>query len=193
MELVVKSRNGKISDRQQQYIKEKLGKLERYLDHISKVTVEVMEEQRRNEGLVHRAQVTLIGEHGILLRAEQRAAELHAAVDSVTDTLQRQIQRYKDKHWRRGKLRRQGSEIIEVPIDISRSEPDESNGEYSLRIVRTKEVLVKHMYSDEAVEQMELLGHDFFLFRDANSDQLNVVYRRKDGNYGVLVPSNEIE
>jgi ribosomal subunit interface protein len=191
MELIVKSRNGKISDRQQQYIKEKLGKLERYLDPISKVTVEVMEEQRRNEGLVHRAQVTLVGEHGILLRAEQRATELHSAVDNVTDTLQRQIQRYKDKHWRRGKLRRQGSEIVEVPISTPRSELDELDGDQPLRIVRTKEVLVKHMYSDEAVEQMELLGHDFFLFRDADTDQLNVVYRRKDGNYGVLVPSDE--
>src|SRR5436309_8375637 len=114
MELIVKSRNGKVSERQRAYIEEKLSKLGRYLDQISKLTVEVAEEQRRNEGVVHRAQVTLVGEHGILLRAEQRAGDLYSAVDEVHDTLQRQIRRYKDKHWRRGKLRRQGGEIVET-------------------------------------------------------------------------------
>src|SRR5919201_5764604 len=98
MELIVKSRSGKVSERQRSYIEEKLSKLGRYLDQISKMTVEIAEEQRRNEGIVHRAQVTLVGEHGILLRAEQRAADLYAAVDVVHDNLQRQIQRYKEKH-----------------------------------------------------------------------------------------------
>src|SRR5919109_2919310 len=114
MDLIVKSRNGKVTEGQRAYIEGKLGKLERYLDQISKLTVEVAEEQRRNEGIVHRAQVTLVGEHGILLRAEQRAADIHAAIDEVHDTLQRQIKRYKDKHWRRGKLRRQGGEIVSL-------------------------------------------------------------------------------
>src|SRR3954465_12425126 len=114
MELIVKSRNGKLSDRQRAYIEEKMNKLVRYLDQISKMTVEIAEEQRRNEGVIHRAQATLVGEHGILLRSEQRAADFFAAVDQVHDTLQRQIRRYKDKHWRRGKLRRQGGEIVEA-------------------------------------------------------------------------------
>lgn len=187
MELIVKSRNGKVSERQQTYIKEKLGRLERYLDTISKVTVEVAEEQRRNEGNMHRAQVTLVGEHGILLRAEQRSSDLYAAIDTVHDNLQRQIQRYKEKHWRRGRLRRQGGEIIDVGM--------ESNGvpvtdDQRPRIVRTKEFQVKPMFSDEAVEQMELLGHDFFVFRDAGTNEINVLYRREDGNYGLIVPGD---
>src|SRR3712207_5593139 len=99
MELILKSRNGKVTERQRVYIEEKLSKLERYLEPLDKATVEVAEEQRRNEGTVHRPQVTLVGEHGILLRAEQRAPELHAAIDLVHDALQRQIQRYKDKHY----------------------------------------------------------------------------------------------
>jgi putative sigma-54 modulation protein len=192
MELIVKSRNGKVSERQQNYIKEKLGKLERYLDKISKVTVEVAEEQRRNEGNVHRAQVTLVGDHGILLRAEQRSPDLYAAIDVVSDNLQRQIQRYKEKHWRRGKLRRQGGEIVEVGMEANGA-MTALDEEQQPRIVRTKEFQVKPMYSDEAVEQMELLGHDFFMFRDAGSGEINVLYRREDGNYGLIVPGDAEE
>ncbi|MFL5806178.1 MAG: ribosome hibernation-promoting factor, HPF/YfiA family [Roseiflexaceae bacterium] len=192
MELIVKSRSGKVSERQRAYIEEKLSKLGRYLDQISKLTVEVAEEQRRNEGVVHRAQVTLVGEHGILLRAEQRAGDLYAAVDEVHDTLQRQIRRYKDKHWRRGKLRRQGGEIVEITQESAEGAAVEV-GEQRLRIVRTKEFQVKPMFSDEAVEQMELLGHNFFVFRDAETDRINVLYRREDGNYGLIVPDGAAE
>jgi len=191
MEFIVKSRNGKVTPRDQAYIKEKIGKLERYLDLISKVTVEVGEEQRRNQGSMHRAQVTLVGDHGILLRAEEYAPDLNSAIDTVHDNLQRQIQRYKDKHWRRGKLRRQAGEIIEVGVETNGTAA--SDGEARPRIVRTKEFQVKPMFSDEAVEQMELLGHDFFVFRDAESSQINVLYRREDGNYGLIVPGEAEE
>lgn len=187
MDLIVKSRNGKISERQRDHIEEKLSRLDRYLDKIDKVTVEHNEELRRSEGYVHRVQVTLVGDHGVLLRAERRAAELYAAIDDVYDTLQRQIERYKDKHWRRGKLRRQGGQIVEV-LPVAPPSVMEVEEEHRPRIVRTKEFQVKPMFSDEAVEQMELLGHNFFVFRDAETSQLNVLYRRDDGNYGLIVP-----
>jgi putative sigma-54 modulation protein len=191
MEFIVKSRNGKVTQREQEYIKEKIGKLERYLDLISKVTVEVGEAQRRSQGTMHRAQVTLVGDHGILLRAEEYAPDFNSAIDTVHDNLQRQIQRYKDKHWRRGKLRRQAGEIIEVGIETNGETASDS--EARPRIVRTKEFQVKPMFSDEAVEQMELLGHDFFVFRDAENSQINVLYRREDGNYGLIVPGDAEE
>ena len=191
MELIIKSRNGRVSERQRMHIDEKMNKLERYLDQISKMTVEITEEQRRTEGAVHRVQATLVGEHGILLRAEQRAPELYTAVDEVHDALQRQIKRYKDKHWRRGKLRRQGGEIIEALPEINGAAlpPEEQRP----RIMRTKEFQVKPMFSDEAVEQMELLGHAFFVFRDAETSHINVLYRREDGNYGLIVPDEKGE
>ena len=191
MDLIVKSRNGKVTEGQRAYIEGKLGKLERYLDRISKVTVEVSEEQRRNEGVIHRAQVTLVGEHGILLRAEQRAADMHAAIDEVHDTLQRQIKRYKDKHWHRGKLRRHGGEIVSLASEAEATALETE--EHTPRIVRTKEFQVKPMFSDEAVEQMELLGHNFFVFRDAETNQINVLYRRDDGNYGLIVPEETLK
>ena len=190
MEFIVKSRNGKVTQREQEYIKEKIGKLERYLDLISKVTVEVGEAQRRSQGTMHRAQVTLVGDHGILLRAEEYAPDLNSAIETVHDNLQRQIQRYKDKHWRRGKLRRQGNDIVEVASEVNGAVEEDDQRP---RIVRTKEFQVKPMYSDEAVEQMELLGHDFFVFRDAENSQINVLYRREDGNYGLIVPGDAEE
>lgn len=189
MDLIVKSRNGKISERQRQHIEQKLSRLDRYLDRIAQVTVEHMEEMRRNEGNVHRVQVTVVGDHGVLVRAERRAPELYAAIDEVYDTLQRQIERYKDKHWRRGKLRRQGGQIVEaLPELTAASFADTGEEEERPRIVRTKEFQVKPMYSDEAVEQMELLGHNFFIFQDADTGKLNVLYRRQDGHYGLIVP-----
>jgi putative sigma-54 modulation protein len=185
MDLVIKSRNGKVSERQRAYIEEKLGKLERYLDQIHKVTVEVSEEQRRNEGLVHRAQVTLQGGGGVLLRADQRAPELYAAIDMVSDTLQRQITRFKDKHWRRKPRRAVEQPVIVETLGASADTVDEE--EEVPQIVRTKEFAVKPMHSEEALEQMELLGHDFFVFRNAENNLVNVLYRRKDGNYGLIV------
>ncbi|MEN9937012.1 MAG: hypothetical protein RLZZ387_3591 [Chloroflexota bacterium] len=189
MELIVKSRNGKVTDRQRSHIEEKLSKLERHLDRISKVTVEISEEQRRSEDMV-RVQATIVGDHGVLLRADQRAPELYVAIDEVLATLQRQIGRYKDKHWRRGKLRRQGGQFIEPAIvfeENSAAPPPSVMEEPVPRIVRTKEFQIKPMFSDEAVEQMELLGHSFFVFRDAETSQVNVLYRREDGNYGLIV------
>jgi putative sigma-54 modulation protein len=187
MELIVKSRNAKVTDSQRDHIEAKLSRLERYLDKINKVTVEVSEEQHRHQGTVHRVQATIVGEHGILLRAEDRSPELYAAIDEVHDTLQRQITRYKDKHWRRGKLRRQGGQIVEVAEELNGNRGRAPEEEPTRRIVRTKEFQIKPMFSDEAVEQMELLGHNFFVFRDAESSLVNVLYRREDGNYGLIV------
>ncbi len=195
MDLIVKSRNGKVSDRQRHYIEDKLGKLARFLDQINNATVEVSTEQRRDQGEVSRVQVTLVGEHGIILRAEEHGSDLYSAIDNVKDILERQIKRYKEKHWRRGKMRRQGGDFVDIDVesaalkDRSAAAPAvEGVAEDLPRIVRTKEFKLTPMYTDEAVEQMELLGHTFFIFRDADTSQISVVYRRKDGNYGLLLP-----
>jgi ribosomal subunit interface protein len=196
MDLIVKSRNGRISERQREHIEEKLGKLERHLEYARSATVEVSSESRRNQE-VKRLQVTLVGEHGVILRAEQSSDDLYAAVDEVQNILQRQIKRYKEKHWRRGKLRRKGGEFISpepvteeapsVAVDTMAEEEEETE-DTPRRIVRVKEFPLKPMFSDDAVEQMELLNHSFFIFRDADTAQVSVVYRRRDGHYGLIVP-----
>ncbi|NJN66008.1 MAG: ribosome-associated translation inhibitor RaiA [Chloroflexaceae bacterium] len=193
MDLIVKSRNGRISERQRSHIEEKLGKLERHLEYARSATVEVSSESRRNQE-VKRLQVTLVGEHGVILRAEQSHEDLYTAVDEVQDILQRQIKRYKEKHWRRGKLRRKGGEFVSPepgvtvePIIVADGETEETE-DAPRHIVRVKEFALKPMFSDEAVEQMELLNHSFFIFRDADTSQISVVYRRRDGHYGLIIP-----
>jgi ribosomal subunit interface protein len=183
MELIVKSRNGKVTERQRDYIEEKLGKLERYGEQISKATVEVDTHMSRGEGEVYRAQVTLVADRGTILRAEERAPTLAQAIDDVQGKLQRQITRFKDKHWRRGKLRR-GEPASTEPVVVQPVMTDDETP----RLVRTKQFALKPMFADDAVEQMELLGHTFFVFRDAENSRISVVYRRSDGNYGLIVP-----
>jgi putative sigma-54 modulation protein len=191
MELIFRSRNGKVTERQRTYIEEKLGKLDRYLDNqVTQATVELMEAQSKTEGSTHRAQVTLVGEHGIILRADQRAGDLFAAIDAVHDRLQRQIKRYKERYWRHGRPRRQAGAVVPHLVETALEPGDTPDEEPRPQIVRTKEFQVKPMSSEEAVEQMELLGHDFFVFRDAENGGINVLYRRQDGNYGLIVPGD---
>lgn len=190
MDLIFKNRNGsKLSERQREHVEEKLGKLSRYLDGLSNAQVEISTEQRRGQGEVQRVQVTLVGERGIILRADQVGDNLYTTVDMVQEVLQRQIKRYKEKHWRRGKTRRKGDEFV-----FGELQPQEATATATAeieawpQIVRVKEFTLKPMFSDEAVEQMELLDHSFFVFRDAESEQISIVYRRKDGNYGLIMP-----
>lgn len=184
MELVIKSRNGKMTERQRGYIEEKLTKLDRFLDKDSKVTIEIASENHRSQGEVFRAQATLVADHGILVRAEEQASDLFRAIDDVQNKLQRQLTRYKDRHWKRGKVRRDESFVSE-PVAVTADDEDAIP-----QLVRTKEFALKPMFVDDAVEQMELLGHTFFVFRDAETERTSVVYRRTDGNYGLISPTN---
>lgn len=183
MELHIKSRNGKVSENERQHIEEKLSKLGRYMDQITSATVEVHTEQQRHAGEVHRVQVTLTGDRGVILRAEEQSPDLLVAIDEVQDVLQRQIKRYKEKYWRRDKLRRQSERLIESEAALVRDDEMASS-----QITRTKQFTLRPMFTDDAVEQMELLGHSFFVFQDAETFRLSVVYRRRDGNYGLIIP-----
>jgi putative sigma-54 modulation protein len=188
MNVHIRSRNGKVNDRQRAYIEEKLQKLARYGDGIGDITVELARRQQRDAGDIHVVQATLHTAQGTILRAEERNPELFAAVDMIHDTLQRQITRYKDKHYRRGKVRRLDGNIVPGELEQGLSDDTGELDEDAPQIVKTKQFAYKPMYSDEAIEQMELLGHNFFVFTDAQTNQVSVVYRRRDGNYGLIVP-----
>ncbi len=199
MDITFRNRNGRISERQQALIEDKLLRLSRYLDALSAAVVEVSHEARPNTPEAYRVQVTLYADRGVIVRADQRAPDLYTAVDEVSDILQRQIVRYKEKHWRRGKLRHRSGELFaaELPEDGMHATAAEAAPAVTMlenenapvrEIVRVKEFTLRPMFSDEAIEQMELLGHSFFVFRDAETERLSVVYRRWDGNYGLIMP-----
>lgn len=194
MELSVRSRTGKVTERQRQHIDEKLRKLERYMDGITSATVEVHTRQQRAAGEIHRVQVTLLGAHGVYLRAEEEATELYAAVDAVEEVLERQIKRYKEKYWRRGRGQKGDRRVSELEPILGEastpvppeSAPDEPADDQA--VIRTKQFTMRPMSVEDAIEQMELLGHSFFVFQNLDSQSTNVLYRRRDGNYGLIVP-----
>jgi putative sigma-54 modulation protein len=116
-----------------------------------------------------------------VLRARESSADMRAAIDLLVEKLERQAKRYREKR-RRGPGGRAANELAEaeaIPVV-----PDEE----SPVIVKTKQFAVKPMTPEEAVLQLELIGHDFFVFQDADSNDVNVVYRRRDGNYGLIEP-----
>jgi putative sigma-54 modulation protein len=176
MQLVIKSKNMEVADQAEEYIRRKMAKLERHLPSMDEVTVELTEEMTKAVENRYVVQVT-ISSNGTLLRAEERAANVNAAVDTVVDVLKRQIERYKGKLNR--KHRKGATPRKDMPMGQEGIAP---------RITRVKRFPVRSMLPEEAADQMELLGHNFFLFFNDSNEQLNVLYRRNDGTYGVIEP-----
>jgi len=129
------------------------------------------------------AQITVHGK-GFILRSEERAEDIHAAFDAALDKVQRQIDRYKGKHYRGRGDGRSAAEVVqeeELPVD--------ETGELLPLIARRKKFVVLPMTEDEAVEQMRLLGHDnFFIFFNPEQNSIQVLYRRRNGTYGLIEP-----
>jgi len=180
MELSIKGRNVEVTDRLNDYVEKKIGKLDRYLPGISEAWVELSTEGARAAQDRQVCQVT-VRANGTILRAEERSDDMFTSIDAVLDKMYRQIARYKGKR----KNRWRGSAVPMEPLPL---EAEEMYDEETSNIVRTKRFRMTPMGPDEAVEQMELLGHDFFVFYNADEGQVNVIYRRKDGDYGLLQP-----
>lgn len=189
MQLTIKGRNMEVTDRLRNYAEKKIGKLDRFLPDIMEVRVDLAEESTRKASERYVAQVT-VRSNGTLLRAEERSNDIYAAIDMVTDKLHVQIGRYKGK--RRRKMERAQAQAVEAEeyqytdlveqMEAVEEEPPVG------RIVRVKRFPMTPMSEEEAIEQMELLGHDFFVFYNPADAAVNVIYRRSDGNYGLLQP-----
>jgi len=176
--------NLELNERLKDYVTKKASKLDRYLDTIDQVQVDLgYRKSARSAGDRHVAQVTARG-RGVLLRAENRDEDVFAAFDATLDKIERQAERYKGKHWRN---RGDGRSAANVGLDAPAPEPE--TGDLGPAIVRRKRFPLVPMDEREAVEQMTLLGHeDFFLFLNAATSQVNVLYRRRDGNLGLIEP-----
>ena len=177
MELQITGKNVEIPPAVRRYIERKLGKLGRYLPNIMESMVEISEEKTKSPQQHFVAQVTLhTGTN--LLRGEERGDDLYMAIDKVTAVMERQIKHYKGKLYDRGR----GS-------SLSRTEFSEAvEAKPPRKVVKVKRFAVKPMSVAEATDQMELLGPDFFLFFNADNEELNLLYRRRDGDYGLIEP-----
>lgn len=181
MELTIKGKNVEVTDRLRDYVHNKIGRLDRYLPSIDEAWVELSVEGTKAAQDRQVCQVT-VRSNGTILRAEERSDDMFASIDSVLDKMYRQIARYKGK--RQNRWRGAGVTMEPLPIQFEEAEVEEEEAS----IVRTKRFAMTPMHPEEAVEQMELLGHDFFVFFNAEEGQINVLYRRKEGDYGLLQP-----
>jgi putative sigma-54 modulation protein len=174
MRFIISGKNIDVTPGLRSAVEQKLGKLERYFTPETEVIVTLSVEKERQK-----IEVT-IPIRGNIVRSEQVSDDMYVSIDLVEEVIERQLRKYKnkliDKHQEGDGLK------------MSFVEEDEEIEEGEIRIVRTKKFGMKPMFPEDACVQMELLGHNFFVFSNAETDEVNVVYKRKDGTYGLIEP-----
>ncbi|NLI68585.1 MAG: ribosome-associated translation inhibitor RaiA [Bacilli bacterium] len=176
----IRGKNIEVTKPIREYVEKKISKLNKYFDTPPTSDVHVNLSVYNDE---QKIEVT-IPMPNLLLRAEEQHADLYAAIDLVVDKLERQIRKHKTKVNR--KFRQKG---IRDFIFTEPETEEEKNDKDKIEIVRVKRFDLKPMDSEEAVLQMDMLGHNFFVFTNAETNDINVVYKRKDGKYGLIEPN----
>lgn len=186
----VRGENIEVTDAIREYVEAKVGKVEKYFTDVPEANAHV--NLKTYSDKTAKVEVT-IPLPNVVLRAEETSPDMYGSVDLVSDKLERQIRKYKTKVNRR--QRRQTVEAPE-PVDpdlldthvegLDGEETEQLESDAGVEIVRTKQLELKPMHAEEAVLQMDMLGHDFFIFEDAETESTNIVYKRHDGKYGLL-------
>jgi putative sigma-54 modulation protein len=179
-------RNMEVTDHISDYVNKKVSKLDRYLPGIEEARVDLaLIKSARSAADRQVAQITVRG-RGFILRSEERGEDVFAAFDTAMDKMQRQMERYKGKHYHGRGDGRSAADVSAPPEDMVL---DEDTGELRPAIMRRKKFVLTPMNELEALEQMALLGHEnFFVFFNANTNSINVLYHRRDGSYGLIEP-----
>jgi putative sigma-54 modulation protein len=184
IEVEIYGRSMEVTDRINDYVTKKISKLDRFLPGIEEARVDLAYvKSARSAADRQVAQITVRGK-GYILRSEERADDIFAAVDAALEKMQRRIERYKGKHYRGRGDGKSAAEVVPQPVV-----EEEESGELGPVIARRKRFPVLPMDEFEAIEQMILLGHEnFFIFYNANTKSVNVLYHRRDGTYGLIEP-----
>jgi putative sigma-54 modulation protein len=185
MQLTITGKNIEINDTLRNYVEKKIGRLDRYLPNVidGRVELEKAEGARAAEDR-QVAQVTLRTKNAVL-RAEEASNDIFASIDAVVEKMQRQADRYKNK--RRAK-RMDEAQQIEAATAVMEDVEARDAAEEAPAVSRVKRFQMIPMDEEEAIAQMELLSHDFYVFFNVNQNQINVLYRRKNGQYGLIQP-----
>ncbi|MDB5056111.1 MAG: sigma-54 modulation protein [Bacilli bacterium] len=182
MKYNIRGANIEVTESLRDYVEKKLGKLERYFEAPPTSEVHVTLSVVRE---LNNVEVT-IPLTGVLLRAEEKASDMYASIDLVLDKLERQIRKHKTKANRR--IRQESEYKNYFKVDAGSSSVEDTEDEFEL--VRTKQFTLKPMDVEEAILQMNMIGHNFFVFSNAEaSEHVNVVYKRQDGKYGLIEPT----
>lgn len=174
MHFIISGKNIEVTEGLQTAIQDKLGKLERYFTPETEVIVTLSVEKERQN-----IEVT-IPVKGNIIRSEQTSNDMYVSIDLVEEVIERQLRKYKNKIVDK---KQSGGNFQKSYIEKDFEEDDEE-----VKIIRTKRFGIKPMYPEDACVQMELLGHNFFVFYNAETDQVNVVYKRKGNTYGLIEP-----
>ena len=183
MDVVIRGKNVKVSKSLRTAAEEHLAKLDRFANGFARAEVDFSEERNPRIADSQKCEV-LVHVKGHLLKAHASAPEPFAALYAVCDKVEHQVKRLKDKRVARSHPRRIRTQRVELPP--LEDEEEEQPGPQTAQIVKTKEFALKPMTAEEAVLQMDLLGHDFFLFTSSESGRAAVIYRRNDGNFGLI-------
>ncbi|MFZ3101190.1 MAG: ribosome-associated translation inhibitor RaiA [Desulfitobacteriaceae bacterium] len=171
MNIIIRGKHIEVTDALKSYVTKRVGKLEKFSDEFQDVQVTLLVERDR-----HRVEVTA-PIHGIILRGEEETGDMYTSIDLVLEKLERQIDKYRTRINKRMRTKTFKEHVTEQPV--IEEEHD---------LVRSKKFPAKPMSVDEALMQMNLIGHNFFVFRNDETQEMNVVYKRKLGNYGLLEP-----
>jgi ribosomal subunit interface protein len=181
MQVIVRGKHFRVPEQIEERARTKLAKLSHYLPMLEDASVEVdLTHQKAKEPEQRYLVRVIVSGRGVHLQAEEHAAEPETAVDAAARVITRQAERHKERLYRRG--RRGAKEVVAQPVE------GEETASRTDKVARVKRLAVKPMSASEAVEQMELLGHDFFLFHDAALERIALLYRRRAGDYGVIIP-----
>ena len=176
MNFMISGKKLEVSDGLRTAIEEKLGKLERYFTQDTKCVVTLSLEKERQK-----VEVT-IPVKGSIIRSEQVSNDMYVSIDLVEEVIERQLKKYKNKIVDR---KQEGGNFQQTFIDREFEQEEDE-----IQIIRTKKFPIKPMYPEDAGVQMELLGHNFFVFNKAESNEVNVVYKRKGNTYGLIEPED---
>lgn len=172
MKFNIRGKKIEVTPSLKEYVEEKIGKIDKYFANSDNIEANVLVKISGNEQVV---EVT-INTHGLILRAEESSKDLYSSIDLVVEKLDRQIRKNKTRLHK--KISKGALKEIDVTLELDKEE--------SSSVVKRKNIDMKPMSEDEAILQMELLDHDFFVFKNMDNNDINVLYRRKDGNYGVI-------
>lgn len=175
MNIIVTGRHLEVTPALKTYAEKKITRFDRYLSNISEAVVTLSVEKYR-----HKVEV-LLKVNGVLIQAEGITGDVYSSIDEVAEKLERQIKKYKEKLVSHRKSEGKAAPVVVAEAEIS---PAAETG----RIIKNKRFELKPMSPDEAAMQMELLDKDFFVFTNDNSGDINVIYRRRDGNFGLIEP-----
>lgn len=180
MRTIVKGKNMDVPDAVRQYAERKMRRLERFLDDRTDATIELSVEDHRSADDSRIADVTLVID-GQALRGRADASTWEAAIDDVVDKVERRAVDHREKP----RIRARGPEEKEI---LARIADGTSDAGRERRVVKTKRFALEPMFEEDAISEMEALGHAFFLFVNAESERLNLLYRRRDGDFGLIEP-----